>query len=125
MANFLGNIRYVAWTGIALALIFLISYAVFGQGRDSSGHLCDCLLNQLPRSQVRSADEISLLQVIRSQGSNPFDGAGSCIADFSAADFFDRRILNADVGSDSSCKCCSKRSSHVEYVRDAIGGSRS
>jgi uncharacterized membrane protein len=33
MANFLGNIRYVAWTGIGLALIFLISYAVMGQGR--------------------------------------------------------------------------------------------
>lgn len=33
MAVFLGNIRYVAWTGIALALIFLFSYAVVGQGR--------------------------------------------------------------------------------------------
>lgn len=33
MATFLGNIRYVAWTGIALALIFLFTYAVVGQGR--------------------------------------------------------------------------------------------
>jgi len=33
MATFLGNIRYVAWTGIALALIFLLAYAVVGQGR--------------------------------------------------------------------------------------------
>jgi len=33
MATFLGNIRYVAWTGIGLALLFLLSYAVVGQGR--------------------------------------------------------------------------------------------
>jgi len=33
MATFLGNIRYVAWTGIALALIFLLAYGVAGQGR--------------------------------------------------------------------------------------------
>lgn len=32
MANFLGNIRYVAWTGIALALIFLATYALQGGG---------------------------------------------------------------------------------------------
>ena len=34
MATFLGNIRYVAWTGIALALIFLLTYATVGQGRE-------------------------------------------------------------------------------------------
>jgi len=33
MATFLGNIRYVAWTGIALAMLFLLAYAVVGQGR--------------------------------------------------------------------------------------------
>lgn len=33
MATFLGNIRYVAWTGIGLALIFLLAYGVVGQGR--------------------------------------------------------------------------------------------
>jgi uncharacterized membrane protein len=38
MATFLGNIRYVAWTGIALALIFLIAYAVVGQGASLFDH---------------------------------------------------------------------------------------
>lgn len=32
MANFLGNIRYVAWAGIAFALIFLFTYAAVGRG---------------------------------------------------------------------------------------------
>jgi hypothetical protein len=33
MANFLGNIRYVAWAGIAAAILLLFTYATVGQGR--------------------------------------------------------------------------------------------